>query len=108
MNEDYRILILMLVPGVLPTVAQAAGLCFERPDSKYQPRGSYSWRWQLLDVDARKCWYFANRVLPKKQLSWPKGNPPQLTVGPKPEPSPSPSAERAPERQPWVLEYRWF
>jgi hypothetical protein len=102
------ILILVLVLGLLPTVAQSAGLCFERPDSKYQPRGSYSWRWQLLDDDARRCWYFANRVLPKKQLSWPKGKSPQLTVEPQPEPSPAPSAERAPERQPWVLEYRWF
>ena len=106
--KTIRIIVLVLVLGLLPTMAQSAGSCFERPDSKFEPRGSYFWRWHLLDNDAGKCWYYANRVLPKTELFWPKGKTQPSRVAPQPEPSPEPSAEPAPESRPWVLEYRWY
>jgi hypothetical protein len=106
--KTIHIIVLVLILGLLPTIAQSAGSCFERPDFKYEPRGSYLWRWQLLDNDARKCWYYANRVLPKTQLFWPKGKTQPSRVAPQPDPSPAPSAERGPESRPWVLEHRWY
>ena len=103
--------IIVLVLGLLPTISQASGLCFERPNSNYKPRGSYFWRWHLLDNDARKCWYYANRVLSKTESRWPKSRAaPQPSIPPVPEPQmpEPPMPEQGPQLPTWALEYRWL
>ena len=105
--KAIRIIVLVLLMVLLPTIAQSAGMCFERPNANFKPGGSYFWRWQLLENDARKYWYYANRALPQTKLFWPKGKTQSSRLAPQPEPSPAPSAERALQSRPWVLEYRW-
>jgi len=106
--KTIRFIVLVLAMGLLPTIAQSAGMCFERPDANFKPGGSYFWRWQLLDNDARKCWYYANRVLPQTKLFWPKGKTQAARPVPEAELSLAPSAEPAPQSRPWVLEHRWY
>ena len=57
-------MILLVLALLLPPVH--ADLCWPRPDRSIADAGDIAWHWRM--IDGQKCWFRANRLLPKEDL----------------------------------------
>ena len=56
---------ILLILALLFPVAHAE-LCWSHPDRTIADKGDISWHWRM--IDRQKCWFRANRLLPKDDL----------------------------------------
>ena len=57
-------MILLVLALLLPPAH--ADLCWPRPDRSIADTGGIAWHWRM--IDGQKCWFRANRLLPKEDL----------------------------------------
>jgi hypothetical protein len=57
-------MILFLLALVLPPAH--AELCWSHPDRTIADESGISWHWRM--INGQKCWFRANRLLPKEDL----------------------------------------
>jgi hypothetical protein len=56
---------ILLLLSMLSTQAHAE-LCWSRPDRTIADQGDITWHWRM--INEQKCWFRANRLLPKEEL----------------------------------------
>ena len=56
---------ILLILALLFPVAHAE-LCWSHPDRTIADKGDISWHWRM--INGQKCWFRANRLLPKDDL----------------------------------------
>lgn len=65
------LLICTVLAGVLVMLLvnkAGAELCLAHVDAVIAKKAGFRWQWRI--VDGRKCWFYANTLLPKEDLIW--------------------------------------
>lgn len=59
---------LALLGCMLAAFGTRAEVCLNKVDGDIAKKPGYRWQWRT--VDGRKCWFYANTLLPKEDLVW--------------------------------------